>query len=708
MAVISGLCDLITGSLVSFIESKPFPLTKESEKDLLLSLSRIFKEIQRWGKQFSNESEQGALANSLNYHHCFMHLDQHFGCDNDCLANTISTMVTFLGVDSTFVQHLTGNILVAVSNFLTKFGSEWVKFIHLLWITLEVAMLSVSSCTFLTSPIGSVICTNESLIYQNSPMKNEMSRTVDSSLDITSFTALIQSKIVNGNWHMVATNLFGILRTILKFLKHENCDLEGVFKHVAVSSLLKIPWDLFSEIHVDSSLALSQMSFGMDEVHDRKNGLSGSSYILSGVILQMFCSLVEREDSIDVSDDSSGELALCSKFSNLVLQLFPCLSEHQECNDKRLSQYLRHKLLMLMTRLIFYARWQRSDLVLWLKLLRNYFEDLIYEPISGFDIVLENCLEGSPFLSSIAYADKVHNSSIGHLRRRAILLFFKCCFTLGRISNESGDKCSCAKETSLCSYKLHLCSENCCNMGLSELSNWLERCASIGKFVDYENYSKSCSRFALSFLQLYMEEDDVLFDMLLQLMDAPFVNLQIQSNGKETSFEEMKRDILFHISSIFNPIHIFHLFLLLLHYDHLVLVDYLISKDTGIHCVQYLLRSLRKICTSWHIFVEFSVCKNEISQPFHKRRKISTYKEGCNSKSGPSSSSFMMTRGSHARRHKVGSKAKCINLQTFENAANCLLSLKKMVEDLHQKNLFPYNPKPLLRSFTRFEELCKQ
>lgn len=202
-----------------------------------------------------------------------------------------------------------------------------------------MAISNVGGCTFLTSPIGSIICTNESLIYQNCPMKNEMSRTEDSGFDITSFTALVQSKLVNGNWLLVAKNLFGILRTILKFLKHENCDLEGVFKHVAVSSLLKMPWYLFSEIHVGSSLASSQMSSAMDEVLDKN--------ILSGVILQMFCSLVEREDSVDVSDDSSGELALYSKFSNLVFKLLPCFSKHQECNDKCLSQYLRHKLLVI-------------------------------------------------------------------------------------------------------------------------------------------------------------------------------------------------------------------------------------------------------------------------------------------------------------------------------------------------------------------------
>lgn len=194
----------------------------------------------------------------------------------------------------------------------------------------------------------------------------------------------------------------------------------------------------------------------------------------------------------------------------------------------------------------------------------------------------------------------------------------------------------------------------------------------------------------------------MLFDMLLQLLDAPFVTLQIQSSGKEKSFEEMKGDILFLISSIFNPIHLFHMFLSLLNYDHLVLLDYLISKDTGVHCVQYLLRCLRLVCTSWHVFMEFSICESEI----HKRRKIYVDEESGNSMLGPSSSSFMITRGYHARRDKVGGKASSIN-QTFEKAKNCLLSLNQKVENLHQKNLFPYNPKPLLRSFSRFQELCK-
>jgi hypothetical protein len=35
--------------------------------------------------------------------------------------------------------------------------------------------------------------------------------------------------------------------------------------------------------------------------------------------------------------------------------------------------------------------------------------------------------------------------------------------------------------------------------------------------------------------------------------------------------------------------------------------------------------------------------------------------------------------------------------QLFPSAKVCLLSLKRTLEDLHQKDLFPYNPKPLLK-----------
>lgn len=37
--------------------------------------------------------------------------------------------------------------------------------------------------------------------------------------------------------------------------------------------------------------------------------------------------------------------------------------------------------------------------------------------------------------------------------------------------------------------------------------------------------------------------------------------------------------------------------------------------------------------------------------------------------------------------------------QPYYDAKECLLSLRASVESLHQKNLFPYNPKVLLKRF---------
>ncbi|XLS86498.1 hypothetical protein HN51_036664, partial [Arachis hypogaea] len=51
-------------------------------------------------------------------------------------------------------------------------------------------------------------------------------------------------------------------------------------------------------------------------------------------------------------------------------------------------------------------------------------------------------------------------------------------------------------------------------------------------------------------------------------------------------------------------LHLFHLFLseasVNIHYDHQVLLDYLISKDTGISCAKYLLRPSRRFSDKIH------------------------------------------------------------------------------------------------------------
>ncbi|CAA6657761.1 unnamed protein product [Spirodela intermedia] len=166
-------------------------------------------------------------------------------------------------------------------------------------------------------------------------------------------------------------------------------------------------------------------------------------------------------------------------------------------------------------------------------------------------------------------------------------------------------------------------------------------------------------------------------------------NFKRGKHGSKDS-EETRRDVS-HISNIFNPIRLLHLFLLLIHYDHSVLLDYLISKDAGIPCVQYLLRCLRLVCESWGAFSEFSMCHSEIVQVHPKRRKPSMETRDS---SEPAASPTDDINGSGALESSRGTAKR-----PYQDARGCLLSLKTSVEGLHQRGLFPYNPTALLRRY---------
>ncbi|XP_020095459.1 uncharacterized protein LOC109715072 isoform X3 [Ananas comosus] len=669
MARFSRLCDLITSSLLPFIESEPSPLNKESEKQLLLSLSRVSKEIRQWWNDLDPKLDQESLANAIVVHSCPVFLEQPFDGDCKCLTNIVSIMVAFLGFDNGYVQHLAGNTLFAISNTLISFGSIWIMFVQFIWITLETAISNICR--------NSSSCTATDKLYEIENL----------STDSRSFIALLQLRRANLSWQMVA-GLLRLLRNILKFLKLDNNELLEKYIDLATPFVQNMPWDCLSKINVG----------------EKNNGLSGLEAILPGTLLQLFCSLVGQNDLEGVENDLLERQDLFCKLCDLVPKLLSYFCNQLEADNKLISQYLRHKMLMLMIRLSFLMQWQSSQLALWLQLLKQHFQDLLYKSVSHSDVECEISLEESPFWSSFSDAVNLQIPCTQHLQRQVIFLFFKLCFVLIHISGENSQQCSCAEEPSLLNYKLPVCGDHCCHIGLLEISEWLQRCGHIEMF-DRVYLLKSSTSFALSFLQLYMEEDDMLFDMLLQLLDVPFIALQGESDEKELSPAETIRCAF---SSIFNPVHLFHLLLLLLHYDHLVLVDYLISKDIGVNCVQYLLRCLRVIFQSWQIFVDYTIPKNLINESYHKRQRISTDEDNLRGEEQPSSSVSFVTDEYIPRKHKSRSLSNSVNLHPFGNAKECILSLKKTLEDLHRKDLFPYNPKPLLRSFSRFQAFCKQ
>ncbi|XP_039116915.1 uncharacterized protein LOC120252816 isoform X1 [Dioscorea cayenensis subsp. rotundata] len=692
----SHLCLLFDSSLLPFIGSKKSygSITKEAEKELLLSLSKVFREIQKLEEESDSDSDQDSVVSPIFSHRTSLTSEKPSENSHDCLANVVSLSVAFLTFDNQFVQHVAGNILVVISTYLSQFESKskWLQYLCMLWLSVQAAMPSIFLHTSI-SEVGSVALTDD-FIQTYFLATDELPATLDLDLDIRSFITLSQSRLLGATWVTVGS-LFQVLQKILKSLKQDHDDLHELYVHIAVSALLKMPWDLLGGIHARDPVTKEVCSC-KDNVLNIKNSCAYSKDIVLGSLFQLMCSLVGQNNSDEIEDGLLKDITIYSKVTNLVPKLLSfCFSEHLRCANNCLSQYLRHKALMLMIRLSFHIHWQRNHALLWIELLKKYFENLTYKSILEYDIGRENCLEGSPFLPGITDGENFDNLCTRHLQRQAIFLLFKCFFTVACINEESAEKCSCSIKALSITCKLQVCCDQCCLLGLSELSEWLQKCVFLGKFKDHDNYSTSCCTFALSFLQLFIEEDDMLFEMLLQLSDAKFISLQNQNNVEHRSFEEKNGNIIFHISRIFDPIGIFHIFLQLLHYDHLIIIDYLISKDIGVHCLQYLLRSLHKICKSWHHFAKYSICESEIDQQYKKRKIFMD-------------NSSNMIDGQNARKQENRGSHEKNRSHTFKNAKECLLSVKRSVEELHQKNLFPYNPMPLIKSFTIFQKLCEE
>ena len=154
-----------------------------------------------------------------------------------------------------------------------------------------------------------------------------------------------------------------------------------------------------------------------------------------------------------------------------------------------------------MMRLKPYLQQDCSHIVCCLKLLQQYFHGLIHEPISQYIAKLDSCLEGSPFLLNMVGLVENQDKSTGHLQRQAIYLFLSSCICLSYNRNDGTVKCSCKRNDCFLGHKVQGCSDHCSCVGLSEISDWFQRC-----YLDMSFDSKSSTDFALSFLELYMEE----------------------------------------------------------------------------------------------------------------------------------------------------------------------------------------------------------
>ncbi|CAH2064478.1 unnamed protein product [Thlaspi arvense] len=651
--------------------------TKEMEKSLLLSLSQVLREIRSWITEIGSDvSSVSALVRVLflvcrivrlgycSYLISFVQQEEEtgaasYGPESEeylCLQRLVADLVGLLSMKNVHVQHLAGNILVEVSESLVEYvGRQWGDFIRLLCDSLRLAVMNCSPVPAVSSATGF------------------------ESPDLHSFGSdALKCKLQKANWCTVSA-IFRVLRDILKRLRQEeNEELLDVYLESVNSTLAKITW-----CRVDTFCSHSNHHERNSKGHNGSIASSEEVTVFLGSFVQFLCSVVQQDRFAEDSDGFGPTHLILEKTIDLVPDLLRwCQPKLESQSGSCMQRYLVHKLMVLMIRLTYQSNIKCTILLSWLQYLQRHFQGFLQHNLTGLKPVQDNCLEGSPFFVSLSDRE-VNETHSKHLQRLSVFLFLRCSFTM-LYSSRHTDK--------------H-CEFNCRKKAMEKMSNWIERQIPGNTFCDHSTYTKKSVDFSTSFVRLFMHEDDLLFKVLLQFLSVPLhaEELQVGFNAEDLSFQTKEQIILFRLSILFNPVILFCIFLSELHYDHQVLLDYLISKDIGASCAEYLLRlilfsqvicisrvnfsrCLRAVCDSWTLFVEFPF-EGNVDASSSKRRKYSL--ETC----------------------EVEQNRKLCS-QAYEDAKDCLLSLQKSVVKLHQKNLFPYNPEALLRRLSRFQELC--
>ncbi|XP_017215765.1 uncharacterized protein LOC108193566 isoform X3 [Daucus carota subsp. sativus] len=603
------LCRLINDSLAPFnsITELSIPIPKQTEKQLLISLSNTARQIKLWTEEY-DDSDSDTDAKETDHTVC---TDE----DHHCLTKIVIELVSLLEVKNIYVQHIAGNILVVISKFLAASGSCYDKYVYLLALCLE---LSTCNCLQTLEP---------------------STRFDESHSNLSASFLVLKQSLKSASWY-TAAGVISVLRNMLKHLKME-CDdqlLKGYLNSVR-SCILNIPWNVFEEV------SLGEMYLQHEDALNR-NKLQNlpSLTLFNGNLVQFFCSLAAHGSASETSAAYMNEQPVACIIGNVMPKILGWCLRKQDHNNTRTSQYLRHKILKLMVRLTYQMHLQCEVLVSWLNIIGKYFQDLLAEPLTRVENNMGDSLEGSPFLISFSKDNK--GISDHHLQRLAVFLFLRCSLSLVCQRDGTDERCVCDEE------KLN---HSCCNrrQGILGLYQWLRGHIAQDMFADNDIYIQKCTSFSLSFLQLFMHE---------------------------------------------------------LLYDYQVLLDYLISKDTGASSAEYLLRCLRAVCDSWISFVEFSWDEEVTNYTKFKKRKVLV--DVLDLEGGESSvqretddSSLSLTKRC-MRKDVYTSRQHQTTRPPFERAMECLLSLKSSLLNLHRKKLFPYNPDVLLRRLTKIEELC--
>ncbi|CAK7339445.1 unnamed protein product [Dovyalis caffra] len=307
----SRLCCLVDNCLNPHL---PGPETaKAKEKDLLISLSQILREIQAWIRELDFNSDKETEGEKKCYGESELHHEEH-----NCLIKIVTDLMLLLTVEKQYVQHLAGNVLVVFSEFLALSGKEWDSFIDLMCTCLQLAIANVFSCSWEPSRTGAEYSNRDSSSY-----------------------VVLKSTLKGANLS-TAAGIVQVLRNILKHLKQE-CDDQLIEVYLgSVSSLLSnVLWDSMDEILVgqgcDTWDGDPQNCYSKDASVFRSFGAKEPKVLFLGNFIQFLSSMVELSSAVETEADSAP-------FPEMLLQSDQLHRRDKQamCDFKDHSQWLGH------------------------------------------------------------------------------------------------------------------------------------------------------------------------------------------------------------------------------------------------------------------------------------------------------------------------------------------------------------------------------
>lgn len=135
------------------------------------------------------------------------------------------------------------------------------------------------------------------------------------------------------------------------------------------------------------------------------------------------------------------------------------------------------------------------------------------------------------------------------------------------------------------------------------------------------------------------------------------------------------------------------------HHRDTFLCSLFFHKNSHLIFCTFFGRCLSLVCNSWQSFVEFPLFGEPLKQSSSKKRKVLRDDPEFLADVTPFDDNEIIPLP--AKNYEGDSEYgfKYTYTQAFMEAKECLLALKDSVENLNQKNLFPYNPEVLLKRY---------